>query len=446
MSDFDVEGMTCGSCAARVQKTLVDQPGVKGAVVNLATRRAHVDFEGPVDPDILISAVHNIGYGLHPIGKAVPASGGIAVEDPDQEHERAWARRVLVVAPMAVFVLVTMGMGSFAMTNGFIRTALFVVATFVQFWVGWPFLREAARRARHATANMDTLISLGTLAAYLFSTYGLATGRMDLYFETAVLIVGFLSLGRYLEARARRRAGRAIRALLELGAKEARMVVDGAEVMVPAEEVSVGDVVRVRPGEKIPVDGRVLDGMSAVDESMLTGESVPVEKGPGSIVTGATLNTSGALTIRARAVGSDTALAQIVRLVEEAQTGRGEIQRLADRVSAVFVPATIGIALATFVVWTTIGGDAVKGLLAAVAVLIIACPCALGLATPTAIMVGTGRAADLGILIKSPEVLEQSRRITTVVFDKTGTLTRAEMKVTDLFVDGATEEELLALA
>ncbi|MDQ3767029.1 MAG: copper-translocating P-type ATPase, partial [Actinomycetota bacterium] len=320
------------------------------------------------------------------------------------------------------------------------------VATFVQFWVGWPFLREAARRARHGTANMDTLISLGTLAAYLFSTYGLSTGRMDLYFETAVLIIGFLSLGRYLEARARRRAGKAIRALLELGAKEARMVIDGAEVMVPAEEVAVGDLVRVRPGEKIPVDGRVLDGTSAVDESMLTGESLPVEKGRGSIVTGATLNTSGALTVRARAVGSDTALAQIIRLVEEAQTGKGEIQRLADRVSAVFVPVTIGIALTTFVVWATIGGDAVKGLLAAVAVLIIACPCALGLATPTAIMVGTGRAADLGILIKSPEVLEQSRRITTVVFDKTGTLTGAEMKVTDLIVDGATEEDLLAFA
>lgn len=447
VSDFDVEGMTCGSCAARVQKTLVDQPGVTEAVVNLATRKARVGFDRPVDPDLLIAAVNNIGYRLHPIRKEPgTASGGLVTEDPDREHERAWARRVLVVAPMAVFVLVTMGMGSVTMTNGLIRITLFLVATFVQFWVGWPFLREAARRGRHGTANMDTLISIGTLAAYLFSTYGLTTGRMDLYFETAVLIVGFLSLGRYLEARARRRAGKAIRALLELGAKEARKITEAGEVMVPVEQVVVGDVVRVRPGEKIPVDGTVLDGSSAVDESMLTGESFPVEKGAGSTVAGATLNTSGALTIRARAVGSDTALAQIVRLVEEAQTGRGEVQRLADRVSAVFVPVTIGIALTTFVFWSTFGGDAVKGLLAAVAVLIIACPCALGLATPTAIMVGTGRAADLGILIKSPEVLEQSRRITTVVFDKTGTLTRAEMIVTDLVTHGAAEDEVMALA
>ncbi|MBA3348960.1 MAG: copper-translocating P-type ATPase, partial [Actinobacteria bacterium] len=353
---------------------------------------------------------------------------------------------VMAVAPMGAFVLATMVLGSDAVANGYMRAALFGVATLVQFWIGWPFLREAGLRARHGSANMDTLISMGTLAAYLFSTYRLATGRMDLYFETGVLIVGFLSLGRYLEARARRRAGRAIRALLELGAKEARKIIDGAEVLVPVGEVVVGDLVRVRPGEKIPVDGTVLDGSSAIDESMLTGESVPVEKGPDSIVTGATLNTSGALTIRARAVGSDTALAQIVRLVEDAQTGRGEIQRLADRISAVFVPVTMGIALTTFVLWATVGGDAVRGLLAAVAVLIIACPCALGLATPTAIMVGTGRAADLGILIKNPEVLEQSRRITTVVFDKTGTLTRSEMEVTDIIADGATEETLLAFA
>ncbi|MDQ3752297.1 MAG: heavy metal translocating P-type ATPase [Actinomycetota bacterium] len=439
--------MTCGSCAARVQKTLAEQPGVTEAKVNLATRRAHVDVLEPVDPELLIGAVNRVGYTLHPIDDgAGRASGEPAVEDSGQKHEDDWARRVLVVAPMAAFVLVTMAMGSAVMMGGFIRTTLFVVATFVQFWAGWPFLREAARRARYGAANMDTLISLGTLAAYFFSTYGLITGGMDLYFETAVLIIGFLSLGRYLEARARRRAGSAIRALLELGAKEARKIVDGAEVMVPAEEIAVGDLVRVRPGEKIPIDGTVLQGMSAVDESMLTGESAPVEKEPGSNVTGATLNKSGALTIRARAVGSDSALAHIVRLVEEAQTGRGDIQRLADRISAIFVPVSIGIALVTFAAWAIAGGDAVKGLLAAVAVLIIACPCALGLATPTAIMVGTGRAAELGILIKSTEVLERSRRITTVVFDKTGTLTRAEMKVTDLFADGAEKEELLAFA
>jgi cation-transporting ATPase V/Cu+-exporting ATPase len=294
---------------------------------------------------------------------------------------------------------------------------------------------------------MDTLIAVGTLAAYGFSVWELATGGMELYFETAILLIAFLSLGRWFEARAKGRAGQAIRALVELGAKQARVIRDGTEALVPVEQVAVGDLVRVRPGEKLPVDGEVVDGSSAVDESMLTGESVPVEKTVGDRVAGATLNTSGVLTLTATAVGSDTALAQIVRLVEQAQAGKGQAQRLADRISAVFVPAVMAVALLTFAGWATLGGDAAKGLTAAVAVLIIACPCALGLATPTAIMVGTGRGAELGVLIKSIEVLERTRRITTVVFDKTGTLTHGRMAVTDTVAgEGVEEVELLRLA
>jgi copper-transporting P-type ATPase V len=268
---------------------------------------------------------------------------------------------------------------------------------------------------------------------------------MDLYFEAAAVIITFLVLGRFFEARAKGRAGQAIRALLELGAKQARVLRDGQEVMVPVEQVTVGDLLRVRPGEKVPTDGEVVAGASAVDESMLTGESVPVEKAPGDPVTGATVNTSGVLTVRATRVGAETALAQIVRLVEDAQASKGHIQRLADRVAGVFVPVVIAIALATFAGWWLLAGDPQAGLVAAVAVLIIACPCALGLATPTAIMVGTGRGAELGVLIKSVEVLEQSRRITTVVFDKTGTLTRGEMTLTDAVpAPGQDESELLA--
>jgi cation-transporting ATPase V/Cu+-exporting ATPase len=353
---------------------------------------------------------------------------------------------VVAAAPAAVFALALMVRPSLMEAAGW-RWAALVVATLVEFVIGWPFLREAARRARRRSANMDTLVAVGTLAAYGFSVWELATGGMELYFETAILLIAFLSLGRWFEARARGRAGQAIRALLELGAKQARVVRDGTELLVPVDQVVVGDLVRVRPGEKIPVDGEVVEGASAVDESMLTGESVPVEKTVGDRVAGATLNTSGALTLTATAVGSDTALAQIVRLVEQAQAGKGQAQRLADRISAVFVPSVLAVAVLTFAGWATLGGDPVTGLTAAVAVLIIACPCALGLATPTAIMVGTGRGAELGILIKSVEVLERTRRITTVVFDKTGTLTHGRMKLTDVVPGaGVDEAELLQMA
>ncbi|HEV3503692.1 MAG TPA: heavy metal translocating P-type ATPase, partial [Actinomycetes bacterium] len=327
------------------------------------------------------------------------------------------------------------------------RLTALALATPVQFWVGWPFLREAARRARRRSASMATLIAMGTLAAYGFSVAQLLTGGMELYFEAAAVIITFVVLGRFFEARAKGRAGQAIRALLELGAKEARVVRDGREVMVPVEQVVAGDLLKVRPGEKIPTDGEVVAGASAVDESMLTGESVPVEKAPGDPVTGATVNTSGVVTVRATRVGAETALAQIVRLVEEAQASKGHIQRLADRVAGVFVPAVMAVALATFAGWALLAGDPQAGLVAAVAVLIISCPCALGLATPIAIMVGTGRGAELGVLIKGVEVLEQTRRITTVVFDKTGTLTRGEMALTDAVpAPGLDEAEVLRRA
>jgi cation-transporting ATPase V/Cu+-exporting ATPase len=440
--EFLVGGMTCGSCAARVQRVLSKTDGVEDAEVNLATSRARVRLARPVEPEELRARVAKIGYTLAPVPDRRQDPG------PDTEAiaSRAWGRRVVAVAPAALFALVTMVRPSLMEATGW-RVAALVVATLVEFVIGWPFLREAARRARRLTANMDTLIAVGTLAAYGFSLWELASGGMRVYFETAILLIAFLSLGRYFEARARSRAGQAIRALLELGAKQARLVRDEGEVMVPVEQVAVGDLVRVRPGEKLPVDGEVVEGASAVDESMLTGESVPVEKVPGDRVAGATVSAGGVLTVRATAVGADTALAQIVRLVEEAQAGKGQAQRLADRISAVFVPAVIGLAALTFAGWWVLGGDPVKALTAAVAVLIIACPCALGLATPTAIMVGTGRGAELGILIRSVEALERTRRITTVVFDKTGTLTRSRMELTDAVAGpDTTADELVRLA
>ncbi|MDP8959274.1 MAG: heavy metal translocating P-type ATPase [Actinomycetota bacterium] len=430
--------MTCASCAVRVERVLGRQEGVERASVNFAAGRATVSYQpGRVRLEDLQEAVHNIGYQVEPAaGPAEPADEGFR-RDPE---EARWVRRTLLAWPLSLAVLV---LSLFYMQDSWARWGAAALTVPVQFWAGWPFLRVAALRAKQATANMDTLIAIGTLAAFFYSTYELFAGG-DLYFDTAALIISFLVLGRYLEARAKSRASGAIRALLELGAKEARLVVDGDEEMVPVEQVAVGDVVRVRPGEKIPVDGEVLEGASAVDESMLTGESVPVDKAPGDRVAGATINRQGLLTIRAAAVGSDTALARIVRLVEEAQGTKAPVQRLADRVSAIFVPIVIGIALVTLLAWWVLGGDFAPGLVAAVAVLIIACPCALGLATPTAIMVGTGRGASLGILIRGGEVLERSRQIDTVVFDKTGTLTEGEMRLTDVYaVPGQDPQQLL---
>jgi copper-transporting P-type ATPase V len=438
--DFSVEGMTCGSCAARVQRVLGRQPGVAGAEVNFATSKARVRAGRAVAVGDLQAAVERIGYRITPVEAGAPA-------DREAGAETAWRRRLQVAGPLALGLVALAVWPGGAMEEPWGRLAALVLATPVQFWAGWPFLREAARRARRRTANMDTLIAMGTLAAYGFSVAQLVTGGMDLYFEAAAVIIAFLLLGRFFEARAKGRAGQAIRALLELGAKEARVLRDGQELLVPVDQVVAGDLLRVRPGEKIPTDGEITDGASAVDESMLTGESVPVEKAVGDPVTGATVNTSGVLTVRATRVGAETALAQIVRLVEDAQASKGHIQRLADRVAGVFVPVVIAIALTTFTGWALIAQDLQGGLVAAIAVLIIACPCALGLATPTAIMVGTGRGAELGVLIKSVEVLEQTRRITTVVFDKTGTLTRGEMALTDAVpAAGVDEGELLRRA
>jgi cation-transporting ATPase V len=436
-ADFSVEGMTCGSCAARVQRVLSRQNGVERADVNLATARARVVYrDGVVSFDQLRAAVDRIGYRIAPLERSGRATAATA-----------WGRRAVLAAPLAAAtVALAMWPGGVA-ERGWARLTMLALATPVQLWAGWPFLREAARRARRRSASMDTLIALGTLAAYGFSLTQLASGGADLYFDSAAVIVAFLVIGRWLEARATGRAGQAIRALLELGAKQARVLRDGAEVLVPVERVAVGDLLLVRPGEKIPADGEVVGGASAVDESMLTGESVPAAKAPGDAVAGATVNAGGALTVRATRVGADTALARIVRLVEDAQASKGPAQRLADRVSAVFVPAVIAVAALSFAGWATIAGDPLAGLVAAVAVLIVACPCALGLATPTAVMAGTGRGADLGILIRSVASLERARAITTVVLDKTGTLTRGRMELTEVVpVEGQDPGELLRLA
>ncbi len=427
--EFAVSGMTCGSCAARVEKALGRHDGVVGAGVNFATGTAVVTFDpSQVSPERLSAAVDKIGYGLAPTGTG-PDDSDTEVDD-EAAVQRLWLRRVLVAWPLGLAVLV---LSVAWMMEPWARWSALVLATPVQFWAGWPFLQQAALRARARQANMDTLIAMGTLSAYTFSAYQVIFGpsHSDHYFDTAALIIAFLLLGRYFEARAKGRTSTAIRALLELGAKEARVVIDGTEAMVLVEQVRVGDLLRVRPGEKIPVDGEVVEGGSAVDESMLTGESVPIDKSPGDRVAGATINVQGVLTVRATAVGSDTALAQIVHLVEEAQGTKAPVQQLADRISGIFVPVVLAIAAVTLAGWA-LSGDATRGFVAAVAVLIIACPCALGLATPTAILVGTGRGAAMGVLIKGGEVLERSKRIDTVVFDKTGTLTNGQMALTDV--------------
>lgn len=456
---FSAVGMTCGSCAARIQRTLQKQPGVADAQVNYATGQALVTTEPgvPVNRDSLSDAVARLGFELRVMTsdhreseKTDPAASASASApqsfvDHEAEQERAWRRRTLLVAPIALFMVSTMLYHDLAMENSWLRWLQLALAIPVQFYVAWPILAGAARRARHLDANMDTLIAMGTLSAFSFSVYQLLTDGMELYFEAAVVIIFFICLGRWMEARAKGRAGKALRALAELGAKQARLIRNGEERMVPVESVVVGDRLKIRPGEKVPVDGTVIEGRSAIDESMLTGESLPVDKVPGARVAAATVNTSGVLVVEATAIGSETALARIVELVERAQTGKSAAQRLADRIAGIFVPMVIAIALATFLGWVVIGGSVSDGVYAAVAVLIIACPCALGLATPMAIMVGTGRGAQLGILIKSVDVLERTGRITTVVFDKTGTITRGAMSLTDIVV-GAGEDERTVLA
>ena len=445
--EFDVSGMTCGSCSSRVERILNRQAGVSRAAVNLATEKASVAFDPEtIQPDAMVTAVAKAGYGLAP--SSTSAHEGDHAQHAEEALQAVWRNRILVAFPLGVVVLV---LGTFFMHDTWARHLSLALTIPVQFWAGAPFLKAAATRARNGTANMDTLIALGTLAAFSFSTYQVLFNHRhsDHYFDTAALIIAFLLLGRWFEARAKSRAGQAIKALLELGAKEARVVdPDGTnERLVPVEQVRVGDHLRIRPGEKVPVDAVVVDGRSAVDESMLTGESVPVEKAPGDAVAGATINADGVLTVRASAIGDDTALARIVHLVQEAQGTKAPVQRLADRIAGIFVPVVLVLASLTFLGWTVLAGDPRGGLVAAIAVLIIACPCALGLATPTAIMVGTGRGASLGVLIKGGEVLERSQKIDTVVFDKTGTLTHGRMRLTDVVPAAGTDEhQLLRLA
>jgi P-type Cu+ transporter len=430
-----LQGMTCAACATRIERKLNKLDGVEAAV-NFATETAAVSFDrSRVALADVVRAVEAAGYG------AAAASEASA----DDAVSKQFLRLVVVVVLTIPLVAIAM-IPPFHFADW--QWLAFGLATPVVFWGGFGFHRAALVNARHFAATMDTLVSLGTVAAWTWSAVVLFGGLdADTYFEVAAVITALILLGRFFEARARRRSGAAIRALLELGAKEARVLRGGEEVAVPVSELVVGDRFIVRPGEKLATDGVVEEGVSAVDQSMLTGEPVPVEVGPDSEVVGATINKSGSLVVRATKVGADTALAQIARLVAEAQAGKADVQRLADRVSAVFVPVVLVIAIATVGGWLAFGASAGTAFTAAVAVLIIACPCAMGLATPTALLVGTGRGAQLGILIKGPGVLEQTRKITTIALDKTGTITEGRMRVAAVEpVGDASREQLLRYA
>ncbi len=434
--DLAIEGMTCSSCATRIEKRLNKLDGV-AATVNYASEQAAVVFDpAEVALDDLIAAVEAAGY------KASLPEADLGGGDPTSS-----LRLRLAVAGVASVPLMVLAWTTAARFPGWGWVSL-GLATPAVFYGGWPFHRAAVLNARHLVATMDTLISMGTLAAWSWSTVVLLGGLHEsLYFDTASTITALILLGRYFEARAKRRSGEALRKLAELGATQACVLREGQEVLVPAQDLVAGDLFVVRPGEKVATDGVVRSGTSAVDQSMLTGESVPVEVGPGDEVTGATLNASGRLVVEATRVGAATALSQIARLVAQSQSGKAPVQRLADRVAAVFVPIVIGLSLLTLAGWLAFGSrGTAAAFTAAVAVMVIACPCALGLATPTALMVGTGRGAQLGIVIKGPEVLEQTRRVTTVVLDKTGTITEGRMHVMGLRpMGGVSEEELLAM-
>ncbi|MGZ8782680.1 MAG: heavy metal translocating P-type ATPase [Gaiellaceae bacterium] len=457
--ELPIEGMTCASCAVRVEKKLNKLEGV-AASVNYATESASVQFDGDaVSPEELVAAVEAAGYKA-----ALP---GAAAADAAKEDPAASLRRRLLVSAALTLPVLLLAMIPPLQFDGWQWLSL-QLATPVVLWGGWPFHRAAFVNARHGAATMDTLISIGTLAAWGWSVaalFFLGAGQLDMrmdfalglgagagggeiYLEVATVVVTLILMGRWFEARAKRSAGAALRALLELGAKDVAVLgPDGDERRVPVEELRVGDLFVVRPGEKIATDGVVESGQSSVDTSLLTGESVPVEIGPGDEAIGATVNVSGRLVVRATHVGADTAVAQIGRLVTQAQAGKAPVQRLADRVSAVFVPVVIAVAVAALGFWLGTGSDPAFAFATAVAVLIIACPCALGLATPTALLVGSGRGAQLGVLIKGPEVLEQTRRATTIVLDKTGTVTEGRMRLAGVeMLNGASRTEVLRLA
>ena len=426
--ELPVSGMTCASCAARVERTLNGLDGVT-ATVNYATERATVDFDdAAVAPEQLVDAVASAGYGATLPGAPRPDAG--------EARGLRTRLRISTVLGVPVLVLSMIGPLQFA---GWELVAL-CLATPVVLWGAWPFHREAWRGLRHRTATMDTLISIGTLAAWMWSVVAVVTDAEDLYLEVASVVTVLVLAGRLLESRARGRASSALEALLRTGARDAAVLEpDGTERRVPVEDLRAGDRFVVRPGERVATDGVVEDGSSAVDASILTGESRPVEKHPGDVVAGGSVNAGGRLVVRATRVGADTALAQIARLVAEAQSGKARVQRLADRVSAVFVPVVVALALATLVGWLVAGQGAADAVSAAVAVLIIACPCALGLATPTALMVGTARGAQLGLLIKGPEVLESTRDVDTVLLDKTGTVTTGRMSLVEVVAEDRAE-------
>ncbi|MGQ0837806.1 heavy metal translocating P-type ATPase [Actinokineospora sp.] len=446
--------MTCASCAMRVERKLNKLDGVT-ATVNYATEKAKVVYGEGVEPDQLVAQVEAAGYTA-----TLPAAPEEPADTVDPLRQRLIGSAVLAVPVIAMAMIP-------ALQFTYWQWISLVLAAPVVVWAGWSFHQAAWANLRHGAATMDTLISMGTLAAFLWSLYALLfgtagvpgmthpfeltiqrmSGEANIYLEVAAGVITFILAGRYFEARSKRRAGAALRALLELGAKEVAVLRDGREERVSTDLLVVGDRFVVRPGEKVATDGVVEEGTSAVDASMLTGESVPVEVGPGDSVVGGTVNAGGRLVVRAGRIGADTRLAQMAKLVEDAQTGKARVQRLADRISAVFVPIVIALALGTLMFWLGAGGTATAAFTAAVAVLIIACPCALGLATPTALLVGTGRGAQLGILIKGPEVLESTRRVDTVVLDKTGTVTTGQMSLVDVHAsDGVDRDEALRLA
>ncbi|NKZ14229.1 copper-translocating P-type ATPase [Mycolicibacterium septicum DSM 44393] len=455
---LEIGGMTCASCAGRIERKLNHLDGVT-ATVNFATEKATVDVAGEVTPEQLIEVVETAGYTAQ-----LPAT------EPGESHTEddptATLRTRLIVSAVLTIPVVAMAMVPALQFTNWQWLSLTLAAPVVV-WGALPFHRAAWTNLRHGTATMDTLISMGTIAAFGWSLYALfwgtagmpgmthpfslsisqSDGTGNIYLEVAAGVTTFILAGRYFEARSKRRAGAALRALLELGAKDVAVLRNGVEQRIPIESLAVDDEFVVRPGEKIATDGEVVDGSSAVDASMLTGESVPVEVAPGDQVVGATVNVGGRLVVRAKRIGSDTQLAQMARLVEDAQSGKAQAQRLADKVSAVFVPIVIALAVGTLGFWLGTGGPVAAAFTAAVAVLIIACPCALGLATPTALLVGTGRGAQLGILIKGPEVLESTRRVDTVVLDKTGTVTTGAMTLLDVIAAaGEDPAEVLRLA
>jgi Cu+-exporting ATPase len=461
-TSLPIQGMTCAACARTVEKALSRTEGVLSANVNFATETAAVEYAADrTSPDALRRAVEAVGYGVREVSTADPAEA----EAEREAEARAELARLRLKVAVSLGVAAVLMLGSFRMMLHWMWVPAvlanpwfqWLLATPVQFWAGRQFYAGAWSAARHKRTNMNTLIAVGTSAAYFASVLAVlspgffeaAGGEAALYFDTSATIIGLILLGRYLEARARGQTSAAIKRLLGLQPKTARVLRDGAEADIPVDAVVVGDVVVVRPGEKVPVDGRILAGASALDESMLTGESLPVDKGPGDEVFGATLNKTGAFRFRATKVGRDTTLAQIVRLIQAAQGSKAPIQRLADVVSGYFVPAVLVLASATFLFWLVLGPQPSfnLALIAFISVLIIACPCALGLATPTAIMVGTGKGAENGVLFRSAEALERAHQVGAVVLDKTGTLTAGQPRVTDLVAaPGGSEAEILRLA